>query len=73
VRILNAADEPVSGQLVNFTTTLGYLQLPVVETNNEGYAVTYLHDQGLAGTAYINIHCGNDQSYIDITIMGMNE
>ncbi|MCF7920022.1 MAG: hypothetical protein K9N06_08930 [Candidatus Cloacimonetes bacterium] len=69
VLIHDSGGFPASDKLVHFSTTLGYISLPNVETGDDGKAITYLHDNDIAGLAHVTITCENDESYIDIMIL----
>ena len=73
MQVIDAVGYPVSDKVVQFETSLGDIQPLNVWTDEDGYAVTHLHDEGIYGTAWIDITCEHDDSYIVITILEMEE
>jgi len=68
-RVLDSAGSPAEGLLVNFVTTIGYMQQPYAETDSNGYATSRLQDNGIYGVATVYVNCENDQSQIDVHIL----
>jgi len=68
-QVVDSAGSPASGLDVYFTTTIGYMQQPYAETDEEGYATSRLQDNGIPGVATVFVNCVNDQSQIDVHIL----
>lgn len=69
VQIVGSLGVPVSGKQVQFVPSLGYMSESMVVTDEDGLAVSMLHDTGMPGTSHIDIYCEPDQSFIQIEIV----
>jgi hypothetical protein len=67
--VVDSAGSPAPGLVVSFSTTIGYMQQPYAETDEEGYATSRLQDDGIPGVATVYVNCVNDQSQIDVHIL----
>ena len=69
VHVVNSAGSPAPGLVVSFSTTIGYMQQPYAETDENGYATSRLQDNNIPGVATVYVNCVNDQSQIDVHIL----